>query len=414
MVAVVHGADVGQRLGGVLAGQVHGHLPGEGDGPLARARAQVIDAHPELSADEVADGLAGDLRRGADQVEHHLPGHGQVGRDAVQAGLGLDADDGALHAADVALQVFGHEADQILVRGQAVQLELVADDARPGLIVGRLDTGDQAGGHAAAEVLVDAGDAADRQGRGEDHPPPGLDQVVEDGVELLLGLVLAGQGVHVLDEQHVAVVDVFLGELLHGVGADALDHVRGELLRGQVVQTGGGRRAEHLVDHGLGEVALAQPGGAVHEQAVAEGGVTGGQRLAGRAGEQVGLAHHELLEGEGRVERAQTRPAAGHPGQAELALAARFELHGFRLGHLQPDLLGQPLLPGLLTDEAQVAVLHPGTEEPVRTDKFEQSTILPPALQRLDPQPEFTVRQSFVQRCFERMPRHNEVPCTYG
>ena len=114
------------------------------------------------------------------------------------------------------------------------------------------------------------------------------------------------------------------------------------------------------------------------------------------------------------MQGAQTRAAAGHPGQAELALAARFDLHGFGLGHLQPDLLGHPLFPGLLTDKAQVAVLHPGTEEPVRTDEFEQSTILPPALKRLDPQPEFTVRQSFVQRGFERMPRHSEIPLTYG
>ena len=56
-----------------------------------------------------------------------------------------------------------------------------------------------------AEPLLDAGELARQAVAGEHQLPAGLVQRVEGVEELLLGLGLAGQELHVVDQQHVGV-----------------------------------------------------------------------------------------------------------------------------------------------------------------------------------------------------------------
>jgi hypothetical protein len=62
VVAIVHAADIGQGIFGILAGEVHGHLTRKGDRTLAGAGTEVVDTDLELAADEITDGFSGNFR----------------------------------------------------------------------------------------------------------------------------------------------------------------------------------------------------------------------------------------------------------------------------------------------------------------------------------------------------------------
>jgi hypothetical protein len=115
--------------------------------------------------------------------------------------------------------------------------------------------------------------------------------------ELVLGLHLARDELDVV-HQHQVRLPVLDAEVVHGAaGADGLDEVVDKFVALDVEDTGGGGLAADLVGDGIEEVGLAQAGAAVDEEGVvaASGGV--GHRPGGGAGQLVGGAHYEGVEG---------------------------------------------------------------------------------------------------------------------
>ena len=117
-----------------------------------------------------------------------------------------------------------------------------------------------------------------------------------------------------------------------------------------------------------------------------------GQGLASGTGEDVGLADHELVKGEGRMQGTVARTGAADAGQPQLSTLAALHLQRRLLGHLQTNIGNGPQFLGLGTNELKIAIPHPGTKEAIRSSELQHLIVLPPALQRFDPQAEFAFR----------------------
>lgn len=125
---------------------------------------------------------------------------------------------------------------------------------------------------------------------------------VEGVEELLLGAVLPGQELDVVDEQDVDGA-VARPEVRGAVLLDGGDHLVHELLGGDIGHLG--RSAVALADgvsDGLHEVRLAQPHASVQEERVVGLAGSVGDGAAGGVGEPTAVAHHERREHEVGVE----------------------------------------------------------------------------------------------------------------
>jgi hypothetical protein len=167
--------------------------------------------------------------------------------------------------------------------------------------VGGFHAGDEAPLEAGNEALFEAGDFLRGAVAGEDDLLAGVVERVEGVEELLLGALLVGQVVDVVDQEEVDVA-VAVAEGLEVALLDGGDEVVGEGFAAQVEDRAVRVAAERLVGDGLEEVRLAEPHGAVEEQRVER--VAGGLRhREGRGLRQaVGGADHEMLKGVIRVE----------------------------------------------------------------------------------------------------------------
>src|SRR5438046_2076636 len=77
------------------------------------------------------------------------------------------------------------------------------EDREAGLEVGRLDVSDEAPFEAGAQAVLEGRNLLGRPVGGDDDLLVDLVQRIEGVEELLLGPVLAGQELHVVDQQHV-------------------------------------------------------------------------------------------------------------------------------------------------------------------------------------------------------------------
>ena len=200
----------------------------------------------------------------------------------------------------------------------AVLQHALAEDGEARVEVGRLDVAHEAGLEALAQPVLERGHVARQAVGGQHELGAGGVQRVEGVEELLLGLGLALEELDVVDEQHV---DVAVGglERVDPVVVERADEVVGERLHrrvadGQPVAVGG-----DVVGDRVQQVRLAEPGRAADEQRVVGERRHLGDRERGAVGEPVGVADHELVEREARVEgdvgrrpaRAQAPAAAG-------------------------------------------------------------------------------------------------------
>ena len=154
----------------------------------------------------------------------------------------------------------------------------------------------------------------------------GVVQGVEDVEELLLGAVLAGDELDVVDEEHVHLA-VLLAEGGQAVEADRVDHLVDEAIGGDVAEVQALLAGLDVVPDGVHEVGLAEAHPAVDEERVVGLARDLGHRAGGGVGELVGVADHEGLEGVLGVEagrcgvplrgrappRARAGPAPGSP-----------------------------------------------------------------------------------------------------
>ena len=119
--------------------------------------------------------------------------------------------------------------------------------------------------------------------------------------ELLLGALLAGEELNVVDEQDVDVAEL-VAERGHLVVADGVDHLVGELFAGDVADGGVGLAALYVVADGVHEMGLAHADAAVEEERVVGLGGALGDGLGGGHGELVAAADDEGVELVARVE----------------------------------------------------------------------------------------------------------------
>src|SRR3972149_4323150 len=127
-------------------------------------------------------------REGVQRLGGDVDGDGGAG----EAGVGGDAVEEALEFADVVLSTVGDEPGDLrgdfdpLFEGFALQYR------QTGLLVRRLNIGDEPPLEAGADAVLQAGDRPGRPGAGKDDLAAVAVEAVESVEELLLRAVLAG------------------------------------------------------------------------------------------------------------------------------------------------------------------------------------------------------------------------------
>ena len=167
---------------------------------------------------------------GRDDVAEQDGGGLGVHLALVDGGEGDDPGESPFQLADVLLDLVGDEGQDVLRDVAAGGAQLRLEDRQAGLEVGRLDVGDQAPLEPGAEAVLERRDLLGRPVGRDDDLLVDLVEGVEGVEELLLGAVLAGQELDVVDEQHVD-SPVLVPELAHLGGLDGGDNLVGEFSR---------------------------------------------------------------------------------------------------------------------------------------------------------------------------------------
>ena len=210
-----------------------------------------------------------------------------------------------------------HSSDLGLGDLEALPLDLLAQDGDARLEVGPADVDDHALAEARAQALLELLELARRPVAGDHDLLAGLVQRVERVEELDLRLLLLGEELHVVDDQHVVVAVGLLEALDAALVGDRVDEVVGEALAGDVPDLELGVLLERRVGDRLGEVGLAEAGVGVDEHRV-----VGGRR---RLGDAAGDGRRVLVVGAGdeAVEDVARVEVAGGLGRGSAAAACR-------------------------------------------------------------------------------------------
>ena len=302
MVAVVKLlADIVQTQVRHAADEVHGDLPGGHGVP-----------HPLLAPDDgflqvvvLADVLQNGLGGGnvfVAALEHVLDGTGDgllVGVVAQKVLKGHDLIDGALQLADVGGDVLRDEHSHLVRQLQSQQGGLVFHDGQAGLKVRRRHVHQKAPLKPGAEAVLQHGHLRGGSVGGQHDLAAGLVEVVEGMEKLLLGLLFAGDELHVIHQQKVrlAVFFTHFGGLV-GAGLDGGHQLVGQIVALDVGDLGPGVVFLDDVGDGVDQVGLAKAGVPVNEEGVVILGGMLRHRHGGGVGQLVGGAHHKGLKGE--------------------------------------------------------------------------------------------------------------------
>ena len=255
------------------------------------------EAQAELLADRLLNGLDGDLAALlVDDVLEHLLGGRQVDRGAGERPVGDQADERAFQLAHVAANVAGDELGDIVGQGDMLALGLLLQNGDLGFKIGRLDVGNQAPLEAGAETVLDLGQFLGRTVAGDDDLTVGVMQRIEGVEELLLGALLAGEELDVVDQQQIDAAET-VAEAHHLVVLDGVDHLVGELFGGEIDDGAVGLAQLDLMADGLHEVGFAHAHAAVEEQRVVRLAGSGGYGQGRGVGELVSAADDEAVEG---------------------------------------------------------------------------------------------------------------------
>src|SRR5258707_15333926 len=138
-------------------------------------------------------------------------------------------------------------------------------DGEARLEVGRLDVCDQSPFETRSESVLQSWDLLRWAVRRDDDLLVDLMQRVEGVEELFFRAVLAGQELHVVDEQHVDRA-VLVAELSHAGGSDRGDDLVGELLGREVDDSLARKSVMNLVADGVHEVGFAEAHASVEKQ----------------------------------------------------------------------------------------------------------------------------------------------------
>ena len=216
----------------------------------------------------------------------------------MEGGVGEHLLERAFELAHVGAQVLGDVERHFVIQLDVLDLGLLLQNGDPHFHLGRLDLHRQPPVEAGDQAVFEARNIL-RVGVAADHDLLArLDQGVEDEEELFLRAVLAVEELHVVEQQHVERTVVAL-EGVEGLGLVGADHV-GVVILGVHV-------ADHLLRHvlqdvvadGVDQVGLAEAGATVDEHRVVRCAARVERHLhRGRAGQIVGLADDQVVEGE--------------------------------------------------------------------------------------------------------------------
>ena len=245
------------------------------------------------------DGDLADL--GVDELLEALLSDGEGAFNAVMAAPGDDADERAFELADVGADVGRDEEGDVGGQRGVLGLGFALEDGDLGFKVGWLDVGDEAPLEARAEAVFDVAELLGGAVGGEDDLLRFLVEGVEGVEELFLHALLAGEELHVVDEQDVDRAEL-VAEGGHFVVAEGVDELVDELFARDVADGGVGESAFRLVADGVHEVGLAHADAAVEEERIV--GLRGalGDGHGGGHGELVSAAGDEAVELIARVE----------------------------------------------------------------------------------------------------------------
>ena len=248
---------------------------------------------------DVFDDLLGDEcggnRAGNDAGKHVARGiHGDA--SAVDEAVCAELFDHALKLADIALDVFAEEAENVIgeVDVQKLSLSLQNSDAKLGF--GRLDVNDETAFKAALDTLLEVLNVLGRTVRGENDLFACVVKGVERVEKLLLRRNLARDELNIVDQEHIGVAVFFL-EFRSGLLFDGADEFVGEILALDQNDVEVGLIALDFVCDRLHQVRFSKSAGAVQEKRIVLlcGIVSNGN--GSRVCELVGATDDEVIKG---------------------------------------------------------------------------------------------------------------------
>ena len=197
--------DDGQRRLGLLADQVHGHLPRIDDVLVAPLALHLVDGDGVVVGHGLLNRLdahGGDVLHG-DDVAQDLLGCVECHRLPVDGSVREHPDERTLQLADVLLDAVGDERAHVVGDQTAVRTELRVENRQASLKVRWLDVRHETTLEAAAQAVFQRRDVLWRAVAAHHDLLLDLVQCVERMEKLFLRPVLAGEELNVVDEQDV-------------------------------------------------------------------------------------------------------------------------------------------------------------------------------------------------------------------
>ncbi len=269
----------------------------------------LVHPQPVVARDELDDlGGAHPLILGRQDVLQRLLGQLERQRLRGEGGERDHAIEQTFELTDVRAHLAGDEQGDVVRQIGALDLGLAPQDGHLGLEIGRLDVGDQPPFEAAAQAFLERRDVARRGVRRENDLLLARVERVEGVEELLLGPLLVGQELDVVDQQDVD-APVSLAEVGHPIEAQRADEIVDELLCGQIEDSELRAGALDLTPDGVQQMGLSQADPAVQEERVVALRGRLRHRTAGRVGELIRVADDEGLEDVAWVELRHPGPA---------------------------------------------------------------------------------------------------------
>jgi hypothetical protein len=218
-----------------------------------------------------------------------------------EAAVGQHLAQRAFQLAHIGPHVLGHEEGHVFGHLGAFERGLAHEDGHAHFQLGRFDGHGQAGVEAAGQSFVDVHQPLGVGVAGHDDVGALGQQGFEGVEELLLRAVLAGEELHVVDQQQIEVVVLGL-QFVEGLALVVLDDVADELLGVQVQHAGLGVVAQQGVAHGVHQMRLAQADAAIDEQRVVHLARCAGHVQCRGARHLVGASGNQGVESQGGVQ----------------------------------------------------------------------------------------------------------------
>ena len=286
-----------QTVVGQLLGQCHRQLARTGNGAGTTLGEQIRQLDLVVLRHRLLDIVDGDqLLLQCQQVAQRFAHEIDVDGTAGEVGVGDHPVEGAFQFTDVGSQTFGNEEGHFVRQMDLVLVCLAHQDRDAGLQLRRFDRHGQAPAEAGLEAILDTVDLLRIAIRGQDDLLVTFQQGIEGMEELLLGALLVGEELDVIDEQGIDAAVVTL-ELFNGVVLQRFHHVLNKPLGVHIDDFGIFFTLLDGIANGVQQVGFTQAGAAIEEQRVVSTTRIVRYLTGSRTRQLVGLTLDEILEG---------------------------------------------------------------------------------------------------------------------